>query len=321
MTSEKLKLLNEVDRLMLGDTIPASKDMLNILSECLLKINYGQLNEPVNSKMEAEAKLVSQMIFTKILNLRNLLDGVSFFSNAGISLNNVLDPTVTALLARNIYETVATFHIVYINPKNIDEKNILYNMWVIAGLKYRQKFKAKAITPDSKKTQVDEANIITQLINEIYQSVSYLQLDAKGKEVIKDMICRKDYKVDIKNSTAKSLHWQEISTIMGLDELIMGDIYTYFSLYSHPSNVSVSQFEYIFNDIDKTNNEMCKNYVKNVAIWISVFISDYIKLFPNAMEIFDELPIINQIVINLNHKMALKNRSVINNALDVLSIS
>mgnify|MGYP003431035343 CR=1 FL=1 len=84
---------------------------------------------------------------------------------------------------------------------------------------------------------------------------------------------------------------------------IFENIYTYFSLYSHPSQVSVFQFEVMFDKESEAYKSLTVLNFKYCFSFLSVFIADYIYLFPDAKTIFEELSTGKQIVINSLNKL------------------
>lgn len=100
------------------------------------------------------------------------------------------------------------------------------------------------------------------------------------------------------------MHWHELVDKMGIKEGLLGNIYTYFSLYSHPSNVSVFQFADMFKKGDESFLELTNFNLKLAFFLFSIFIADYINLFPNVLETFNSLDIRDQIVINFYNTVA-----------------
>jgi len=315
--NEKVALRESAKYLFSLKTIEATNDMINVLSNCLFKIFYEHANIPNKNSSERDAKLVAQMLFTKLLSLSQMLEGIEFQSNHGLKLNRIVEPTVIAGLVRTFLETISMFNLIYIYPKNDEERLILYNLWVVAGLKYRQRF---IITnnQESKKKQIEEAKIITKLIGEIEQTSTHKSLSDKGKIIIKNTIQKKDYKIQIVNHEVRQLAWQEIVPLMGIREDLMGQIYAYFSLYAHPSNVAVFQFSNLFDKKNNTFMLMTKFNVANVVKLVSCFIADYIKLFPDVINIFNSVPLIEQMAINYHNSFLRIDGTQINDALSRL---
>jgi hypothetical protein len=91
--------------------------------------------------------------------------------------------------------------------------------------------------------------------------------------------------------------------VMELNKDIFDNIYTYFSLYSHPSQVAVFQFENMFDMESEAFKTLTTTNLKYCFSLMSVFIADYINLFPQVKKTFEKLEIVEQIAINAHNKM------------------
>ena len=109
----KEELRKEFSRLSLCKTINESYELLDIYSECLFMITKKHHKEPAYSQANAEAKIVAQMMLTKVLQLKNVVKGISYQSKDGTLLNKIIAPTIVASLIRNIYETTGMFNLIY----------------------------------------------------------------------------------------------------------------------------------------------------------------------------------------------------------------
>lgn len=301
MELEKLRL--EYLRLSRCSTIQDSYDLLNIYADYFLQTIKNHHTEPVKTVADRDARMINQMIFTKVLHIRQVVNGVSFTSSDGTSLNSIIDPTIVASLIRNVYETVSMFNLIYRHTKTDDEKLILYNLWAIAGLNYRQKFESLIVTPENEQKLKDEKRHIDNLVIEIEKTQLYIGLDQKDKEKIQTKIKEKDFKIRFDNNKVIFLHWQELCDTMGVKFGLFDKIYTYFSQYSHPSNVAVFQFGEMFYNEDKAFLDLTNYNLRELFILLSIFIADYIHLFPNTLKTFESLPLISQLVLNGHNKI------------------
>lgn len=93
--------------------------------------------------------------------------GISYESNDGSKMDQIIDPTSIACLVRNVYETVGMFNLIYQHSKSKDEKTILYCLWVHSGLQYRQRFAGVATSDQNKKKMEGDIQTIKDLINKI----------------------------------------------------------------------------------------------------------------------------------------------------------
>ena len=94
------------------------------------------------------------------------------------------------------------------------------------------------------------------------------------------------------------LSWQDLFATMGCKKDYFETIYTYFSLYSHPSNVSVFQFDSMYQENMKVSNVMADVNLRYCYMMLSIFISDYISYFPKVIQTFNSLEVDDQILIN-----------------------
>jgi len=302
MTKEQLR--QECIRLFECKTIHDSSDLLDIYVEFLLKAIINHHKEPVNSQADADAKIIAQMMMTKALHLKDTIKGISFNAKNGSGLNKIIDPTIVASLIRNIYETTAMFNLIYINTKTKDEKKIIYLLWVIAGLKYRQRFMSSIITEEGKTKSESEKVEIEKLIKEIESNELYNNLTEVNRDKIKTKIKKKDFLLQFEANEVKFLHWHELTSIMGIKRGLLDNIYTYFSLYAHPSNVAVFQFTDMFQKETAAFPELTTFNLRVAFFMFSIFISDFIKLFPNVRKTYESLELRDQIVINFHNNIS-----------------
>jgi uncharacterized membrane protein (DUF106 family) len=313
---EKEQLRKEARRLLECKTFDTCFEVLDIYQDFLFDIIMDHPNHEVESQAESEAKIVLQMIFTKIGHLRKNLEGINYEKDDAF-LNKIIDPTIISSLIRNLYETVAIFNLIYIYPDTDDKKLILYDLWVSSGLKYRQRFEEAAKLDQSKEKLEKEKKIIESLKEEIVNTDLYKSLDERNQRKILTKIKEKDYKIKIDNQNVIFLSWQDLTTTLGFTTTMFDNIYNHFSLHTHPTNVAVFQFQGMFGG-DKPFLELSYTSLRQAIILISIFIADYIKLFPQRMADFEQLDLMKQIAVNFQNRMARGEDYSINNCLEKL---
>ncbi|MCK4346633.1 MAG: hypothetical protein KAX05_15215 [Bacteroidales bacterium] len=299
MTKEQLRV--ECSRLFACKSISDSIDLLDIYAEFLFLTVQNHHKEPVNTQADADAKMIVQMMMTKVLHLKSIILGISYNAKDGSVLNKIIDPTIVASLIRNIYETTAMFNLIYRHTNNDDEKNILYLLWVHSGLKYRQRFESTITTKENKEKVELEKSQIESIVAEIEANKLYKKLDPKNKGKIQTKLKEKDYLLRFEKENVVFLHWHELTKTMGIKDGLLENIYSYFSLYSHPSNVAVFQFADMFKKGEEAFPELVNFNLKVAFLMFSTFIADYIKLFPNVLKTFETMEIRDQIVMNFHN--------------------
>ena len=302
MTKDELRL--ECERLVSCKNLSDTAEVLNIFSEFFFKAVKENHLESVNTQADGEAKIVLQMMFTKILHLKKLILGLSYIAEDGSSLNTIIDPTIIASATRNIYETTSMFNLIYRNTQTDEEKLILHAMWVHAGLMFRHKFKSTLSSTENIEKFEHESLEMAKIVTFIEQTDLFKGLDDHNKNKIKTRLKEKEYLMRFENNQVKFLHWHDLVEVMGLKSEHFNHIYTYFSLYSHPSNVAVFQFSDMFTINNEEFYELANFNLKYALLLTSVFIADFINLFPSTLRIFETMKTHEQIAINLLNIMA-----------------
>ena len=312
MTKEELR--NEFLRLNGYGTINDCLDLFDIYLEHFWDVINVHHREAVASFANKDAKIIIQMMFTKLTHLKKIVEGIGYISKKGNKLNAIIDPTIVASMIRNIFETVSVFNLIFRNSKTEDEKAIIYGLWVSSGLKYRQRFQDFATTPENQQKMAEEQSQIEQIELVIKETALYKSLDEKNKKKIDEMIKQKDFKIKFDGLNVIFLSWQDMCDVMNLNIDIFAKIYTFFSLYAHPSQVSVFQFESMFSKENEEFKQLTITSLRYCFSLMSVFVADYIYLFPNVKATFERLSVLDQIVINTPNKMFRGDDYSINNA-------
>jgi hypothetical protein len=304
-TMDKIEIRRECERLFRCATLQDSSDLLNVFLNFFIQVIDIHHYEKVNSDADRDAKMIHQMMFTKTAHIKRLIEGISVESESGLKLNSIIDPTVLAVLIRNVYETVGMFHLIYRRTKNDDEKTIIYDLWVHAGLKFRQRFENVITTDENREKFENEQNQIKELEDEIKNTKLFQELNEKNQNKILTKLKEKDFKIWFNNNNVEFLSWQEITKVMGLKNDLFDNIYTYFSLYSHPSNVAVFQFSDMFDKGDKVFQRLTNHNLTYLTVLLSIYTADFINLFPEVNVTYNKQSIGDQVVMNF-HNMTMR---------------
>lgn len=277
--------------------------------DCLILLNY-RFSEPLDSIIQTEARLISHIVFSKGLNILKLLEGVTYRSRF-VTLNQIIDPLSIAVLVRNIYESVGLFHLLF-RAHSGDETELLYLLWKSSGLKYRQLYKKENSSEDTA-TKLDAEKVEIELIQtSIKENAVYLGMEDEGRKVIDKAIKKKEFQFRFENNHPKFVPWREMIELMGFNDESNSSIYSFLSLYAHPSNVSVFQFDQLFKK-DTMEFKGMSGFMINLASWlISAFIADFIFYFPHLLEFFNEQDLENQIIVDFANRLKRDNSYSIN---------
>lgn len=299
MTQNQLRL--EFLRIANEDTIEIKLAQLETFAHSLMNLVLS--NDRPADHREKDAKIILQMVLSKTLHIQKAFEGMKYVSPEGkILLNGLLDPTIIGVLARNLFETICAFHLIYLNAKSEGERAILYNLWVISGLKYRQKFTEIISTDANREKAENEKKEIERLTDEIKGIDLFKSLDDKNKNKVLTRIKEKDYKIHLRGTEVDCLSWQDVTALLLNKNPLFKEMYTYFSLYAHPSYISVMQYSQMFQE-SNDNVSMGKFNLKFCLTLLSIFLADYLKLFPAALPTFEQASDIDQITMNMYNKM------------------
>jgi hypothetical protein len=302
MNLEEIK--QECHRLFKCSSISDGKTILDIYSELFFQLAYTQKEDHIRTQCEADATILNQMMLTKALHLKETIQGIKYRANNGCVLNNIIDPTIIASFTRNIFETASLFNLIYRYPKSEDEKRIIYLLWVHSGLKYRQRLGDNLKNEANKKKLQNENDQLLKISSEIESTNLFQQLNQKNQEKIRNRLNKKEFLIRFDEKEVVFLHWHNLPEIMDIQEGMLNNAYSYFSQYSHPSNVSVFQFADMFRKDDEPFIETTVFNLKIAFFMFGIFAADYINLFPNTLQVFERLSIRDQLVINFYNSAA-----------------
>lgn len=296
MNTEELR--KEIERLTSLDTIDDLFDLTDIFERFLYKVMESQ-DFSEKTAQESDAMTIIQMVFVKLISAKKLLSGVDYNDkDSGDTLNNLIDPTTIAAHVRDTFETISAFYTVFVKPETEDEKLILYNLWVLSGLNYRQEFTKSAAGSDVNQILSDDQKLIDELTQQIENCALFKTLDDENKGIVQAAILNKDFLIVIDDKKVKCLSWQDALKNMNLKKNLFDDAYSYFSFYSHPSNVSVFQFNEMFGEENSAYIDIAKYNFKNLMVLMSIFIHDYIRLIPDKLKIYESLSLKDQLMID-----------------------
>lgn len=291
--------------LMKLETIDACRKMLDKYCSCFFEIILKHHYDHVSTQAQADTRTLFQMMFSKALNVQLLLNGIEY-DNGKSRLKNIIDSTVLYTLVRNMYEALCAFELVNIIPDTDDKRTIVYHLFKISGLKYRQRFfTSENMTPERLELCNTENQEINESIDIIRKTVLYSSLKPKNKEKIEKAIKNKEYQIIIDtNNEVKLLGWKDVPQLFGATNMDIGFLYTYFCLNAHPSYVSMFQFRDMYSKDDPAYVGITRGCVKTCLMILGIYLADYMKLFPQILDTYKEFSIENRFLLNLPNVVA-----------------
>ena len=280
--NEMEKFINVVD---FDTALKYIDTFLDFYADVISKHHY----DDVNTQREADARIIFQMFFSKALHFKKLLEGVEYQGNSS-RLNRIVDPTLLLTLVRNQYECLCLFELINVIPDSNDKKNFLSMMHQISGLKYRQRFVEQVTMQENIKKLRLENIEINQDIQLIWASSVFKKLEYKTKDKVKKWIKSKEYQLYFKSDTViEKLGWKDFADKFGMKKGSIDNLYMYFCMNAHPSYSSIMQFRDAFAKENPEFVNLALFASHTFLIFLSVFLADYMRLFPAIVDDFKKL--------------------------------
>jgi len=249
-----------------------------------------------------EANLLYQMSFLKCLSVKKLYEGGLSYINphTQTDMGNFKDPYSIYPIVRAQFEAYCIFNNIYIQHSG-EQQLAIYYLWVISGLKYRQGFASVATTPENLRKVADEAAMIDEYLVRLQALETYNSLSDRNKIYIdRQIIHRKNIQGKFTNGEIVAQAWHALFSSAGTNETFH-QLYADLSLMTHPSNVSVFQFDEIFRE---NGDENMSHFAVNLSrIITSFFIRDFIEAFPVLRVAYLGYDTMGQILVDSLNRM------------------
>ncbi|MGZ5281068.1 MAG: hypothetical protein ACXWEY_02215 [Bacteroidia bacterium] len=150
MNISKEELRNEFSRLISNKTEEDSLDEYHKFLDTALELSLFFKGYKFKNQADGDSTILFQMVIGKALSILKLLNGVSYTSNSNIKIQfaNFIDPFSIWPLVRTQFEAFCNFNNIYVNHTEATTE-LLYNLWVLSGLMYRQSFTEIASTEEN----------------------------------------------------------------------------------------------------------------------------------------------------------------------------
>lgn len=301
----KAELRSEYDKYVEGN-LETKKRVLSLFQSMYLKIINKNREKLELTELDKDLNLLFQSIFLKSLDIKNLLDGTSF-KDKNNSIDKIIDPFGVWVLIRNIYESVCVFSNTFLNQTDEEKKQIVYKTWIISGLLDRQRFDETDKSPEFRKILADEKEEIDKLLKEIKDTGTFKNYDEDKQSKFLQAIENRKYRFYMEDRRAKSfMGWEDVFLNIGANTDLSGDKYNFLSQVAHPSNTSIRQFEIIFKREEEYLENMLKYAVNFLCGLLGICLADMIKYYPENLADFEEISLIEQIVLD-SYNLAYRN--------------
>lgn len=246
-------------------------ELINILIG-VIEANKGVKSENDMRFLDAEGLAIK--FFSHAIATLYIYRGVNI-PDLIIPVKNYPDPPSVDVLLRASFETFLVFHYIYIDSENIDEIDLKYHSWELAGLYQRQKFPA---TLEESKRKLEEEKIIIEEIKRKINSNPIFQAFSEKQKY--------SYFSRLEKSNWRSKGWAEIALSAGFSELNSKIIYSFLCEHAHSGNISATQVSQSpdFN----VRKDLMKFALTHLIICIANMIKYYCQYFPKSLEYYNK---------------------------------
>lgn len=269
------------------NTIDNCRHYLSVVLDAYFVMMNNTHQPIVHTAREQYAQIILQMFLTKGLAAFKLLEGTSY-THEDVSLNPIIDHTMLFIMARNLCESLTAFELIAMLP-DTDEKCIIMEcLFESSGYKYRLKLYSPKMQILHQKQYEAEQKIVQDSSDAILKTTYYQSLSDEQKKVLQNVIKKKNYQVSLLDSEVQLLSWQDALALYVAPNGLFDNIYTYFSLMTHPSIIAMNQFNQAFEKEDPEYPRLCITAILYILSFMSMFMQEYITIFPDAKAIYDK---------------------------------
>ena len=288
----------DIYKIMELDTIESCKQYLSIMLDFYFDIITSPEGQESSSHMEDCRNLWVQTIFCKGRQFKSLLDGVGYSKRLKI-LNPIIDFSILFTIARSLYESLISFELLYVLPKNEEQQIVMFNLFKAHGL--TERLRALYEEDRNKKSEriTDEKESINECKRNIEETELYKNLNAQERKTIDNAFGRKFHYIFEEDNKLKGIKYKESFFLLKTKGDILKPLYPLFSLHCHPSYLSLIQFRDAFKEDYRADMNMAIHATQCILSFMSIFITDYMKLNPKAKAIYDTIEEPRRFVIGM----------------------
>lgn len=295
----------EIHRMLMPDNLKSNIAHLDVMLDFYYKIIVNLFNATFKDQFQAEMSHSIQMMFTKAKSFRVLLDGVNHFIGTS-GLINLVDHTVLFTIVRSTYEQLLSFELVCVIPDTEEKKIVLKNAFIAASAASRLSISES--NPPMRNAESERCDQeIVEKCKHIIECTKLFQ--SLPTEKTKGSITRNDFEESVfkkgkyrfifeaDGKKVKPIGWDDIRKQCNLNTDVLNGLYKYLCTMAHPSHMALVQFVNAYTD--GNNYHMCDYAVMVMNIVLSIFIMDYMEVFPETKIIYNSQDNETQSKINM----------------------
>lgn len=283
---------------------------LDYMIDFYFKVMIALGNVGFKSQFRAQMTSSLQMMFTKGKSMRTLLNGYSHRCG-NITLNSPADHTVLFTIVRAAYEQLCAFELLFMIPDTEEKRKIMENAYVAAAQVNRLKaFTEEALTRYPEQTAETRSDIDC-CRKEIQNTAFFHSLTEGEKAKLEETIFKKgEYQIVFTKEGKMIAHvgWDQVRDYCLLNTDTLHGVYRYACNMAHPSYLGLIQFHEAYKE--GTISELNDTALTQMIAIMSVYIMDFLKAYPEAKHMYDELDEESQFMVRM-YSEGFRNSSVL----------
>lgn len=246
--------------------------------------------------LQADAHHLMQIIMLRSVTILQVAKGAGHHNiiSPQVSLNLTQDPASAWGLVRSQFESVAVLGNLF-SQHSREEQCFLHTLWVIAGLRTRQRLRGamsdpriSARLPTGILQKADEElKIIDDLIEKLRSSPLFLGLTPKKQKEVDGAIEDCKYQFVFEGGVPRYAGWTSLFRRM-VSSGAYDDIYPYLCSWGHPSYLSVLQFRGMFSD--GQHIQAVQTATTFAAQLLAIALHEQMHIAPECINSFELLP-------------------------------
>lgn len=267
-------------------TLENGKRFLHLLLDTYFEMIHDTHELIVHTARESYAQQWLQMFFTKGIAFEILLDGYGYVQGKW-SMNKIVDHTSLFMIARNLGETLSAFELICVLPETDEKRLIMESLFESSAYKYKLLLYSDEMKEEHPEQYVEDEQVVKDAKKHIVNTIYYKSLSVEQKKLLQDIIKRKNFQIRLLDDEVRRLSWQETMLEYVIPNGIFDRIYNYFSLNTHPSLISMNQFDQAFGKEHPEYLQLCLTATLYMITFLSMFLQEYIAIFPKAKAIYE----------------------------------
>lgn len=294
MIMQDFKIDTKIVMYLMTHDIVTLKSILDSMLHSMLTLSKSMRGKKVSHEYDNYANLMFQMILSKAIYFRRNIDTVRVQDGKDCLVYD--DPAVVLNLVRQLYEAICTFAIVFCIPDTPEKRMIVYNIYVITGLRKRSNFNYEANPEEAKRKLCADQKDMEAKMTEIEKSNYFNRLDDRNKKLLRKYVEGYDFTPFVLSDdyiVSEKIKFEDIPNRLCVNEIITRDVYRYLCTHAHSSFYSLLQFSQWY----ESNSEEGQAYVdiistqtKFVCFMLSVAVDEFVKRFPMLQPIKQSFP-------------------------------